>query len=170
MYLADVTKIIKMPIKYCCNSHLFWLCLAVVWFLLPAHVHGQNYNFNIYDSEKGLSSNLTKRVVKDKDGLIWVATDGGVVYFDGIQFRTITSGLPSQYIKDIVITPTGDMLVISDMGIGKITAGTGYHRLIPGTEIDSDTSIVYPKTVYSDRFGRMWISEATGVSRLDGRN
>ncbi|NUQ80633.1 MAG: response regulator [Bacteroidetes bacterium] len=169
MYLADVTKIIKMPIKYCCNSHLFWLCLAVVWFLLPAHVHGQNYNFNIYDSEKGLSSNLTKRVVKDKDGLIWVATDGGVVYFDGIQFRTITSGLPSQYIKDIVITPTGDMLVISDMGIGKITAGTGYHRLIPGTEIDSDTSIVYPKTVYSDRFGRMWISEATGVSRLDGQ-
>ena len=60
-------------------------------------------NFKRFDIEKGLPSNRIYKVIQDKQGFIWVATDKGLSKFDGDEFVNFTTaqGLPSNDIWEI---------------------------------------------------------------------
>jgi len=137
-------------------------------FLIPFSAYPQKFNFNIYDSDKGLASNLAKKVIKDRQGLIWIATDGGLVFFDGIRFRTIIEELPSHYVKDIFLSGDNTLYCVTDMGIGKINENKKFELIWAGSEADSDTTTGYPKSMFQDFAGTQWISERTGISRVAG--
>ncbi|MBN8704334.1 MAG: response regulator [Bacteroidetes bacterium] len=152
-------------------SNYFLKIINLLIFLLlflPFSAFPQKFNFNIYDSDKGLASNLTKKVVKDRQGLIWIATDGGLVFFDGIRFRTIIEDLPSHYVKDIFLSGDNSLYCITDMGIGIINENKKFELIWPGSETDSDTTAAYPKSMFQDFSGTLWISEKTGISRVAG--
>jgi signal transduction histidine kinase len=57
-------------------------------------VNGQdNYTVYHYSNENGLPVNGVKGIELDKEnGLLWVGTQGGLVQFDGKQFRPVISG------------------------------------------------------------------------------
>jgi hypothetical protein len=64
----------------------------VIIFLLIAlrvNVNAQNLNlsFKQYTVNDGLASNEVYQVFKDKKGLVWFATDGGISKFDGKKFK-----------------------------------------------------------------------------------
>ena len=59
-----------------------------------------------YSIENGLPSNRVYKILQDKQGFIWVATDKGVSKFDGKTFKNFTTetGLPTNDIWEIYIT------------------------------------------------------------------
>lgn len=58
-----------------------------------------------YTVEDGLSSNHVYDITQDQDGLIWFATNRGVVKFDGRTFRTfnLKDGLPTTDIYNLMV-------------------------------------------------------------------
>jgi signal transduction histidine kinase len=57
------------------------LLLFLLLYLNP--VFGQSYSSFWYNSENGLPQNSIKDITKDKYGFIWIATEGGIVRYDG---------------------------------------------------------------------------------------
>jgi len=53
---------------------------------LPVYLHAQKIRF--YNSEQGLPNSLIHRVSQDNLGYIWIATENGASYFDGVRFTT----------------------------------------------------------------------------------
>jgi ligand-binding sensor domain-containing protein len=65
--------------------------------------HAQTPNFKHYTVNDGLPSSSIYTVSQDSKGFVWVATDKGVVKFDGYGFKVFTTadGLPTNDIWDI---------------------------------------------------------------------
>ena len=75
----------------------------VVFFLFlffPSIAISQSPRFQNYSVVDGLPSSECYQVLQDKKGFMWIATDKGVVRFDGdnFQFFTISDGLPENCI------------------------------------------------------------------------
>ncbi|WP_449399630.1 two-component regulator propeller domain-containing protein [Chryseobacterium wanjuense] len=60
--------------------------LLLLTFLFISIAFGQQYSSFWYNSESGLPQNSVKDIVKDKYGFIWLATEGGIVRYDGYSF------------------------------------------------------------------------------------
>lgn len=63
----------------------------------PAHgqtVNNYIYNYNIYN---GLPSNRIYDIITDKHGYLWIATEKGVVKYNGYEFKVFgtSDGLPT---------------------------------------------------------------------------
>ncbi|OJJ23834.1 hypothetical protein BKI52_05650 [marine bacterium AO1-C] len=123
-----------------------------------------------YETSDGLSTNLTKAVIKDKQGYIWIATDDGIVRFDGKHFRKIKEGLASEYNKSIYLTKKGEVVVCNDLGILKVQYSSGDSILIKtiitgNTDANDPKKVHYPKGLFEDQQENWWISEPTSILR-----
>ena len=69
----------------------------LIFSLLVTTAAAQDFNYIQYTVTDGLPSNTVYDVKQDTDGYIWLATDAGLVRFDGRKFTTFTQsdGLPS---------------------------------------------------------------------------
>ncbi len=72
-----------------------WLCLA----LLSAPLRAEDaapagaYTLKVWETDDGLPHNSIAGVVQRRDGFLWIATQGGLVRFDGLQFTPLRSPL-----------------------------------------------------------------------------
>ena len=65
---------------------------------------------------QGLSQSTVTSIVQDHDGYIWIGTLNGLNRFDGREFKHFyaddsASGLPSSFIRSLLITEEGELLV-----------------------------------------------------------
>lgn len=60
-------------------------------------------SFTHYTTEDGLPHDFTFRVTQDREGMLWVATDGGLAGYDGNKFLTLdqSDGLANNYVVDV---------------------------------------------------------------------
>jgi sensor histidine kinase YesM len=91
------------------NSWLVGFFVALTFSLnasLPAK------NFNVKD---GLVSNVVRCLHEDKNGDLWIGTDGGISIYNGYFFKTITAkeGLKGNFVWAIVDDPFGGKWVAS---------------------------------------------------------
>src|SRR5271170_4290955 len=71
------------------RSSLFWTLCGIA--SLSTTVHSQetiNLGHQSWSTENGLPQNSVHRVFQSRDGYIWIATEGGVARFNGIDFTT----------------------------------------------------------------------------------
>ncbi|MFA9388530.1 MAG: two-component regulator propeller domain-containing protein [Prolixibacteraceae bacterium] len=76
---------------------IFWSGIAL----------GQDYVFEHFSTNDGLSNNLIRDIAQDQEGYLWFATSGGLNRFDGHSF-------------DIYKTVIGDTLSLSDSRLSNI--------------------------------------------------
>src|SRR4051812_42715151 len=76
--------------------------LSLTLLSLPAVLSGadasdspsdNDYALKVWETDDGLPHNSISSVVQRADGFIWVATQGGLVRFDGLQFTPLSSPL-----------------------------------------------------------------------------
>jgi ligand-binding sensor domain-containing protein len=66
--------------------------ITFTFFIATLYAFGQNqYTGSQYTSENGLPQNSIKDIAADSDGFIWLATEDGLVRFDGRQFKVFES-------------------------------------------------------------------------------
>ncbi len=82
--------------------HIFISCILLIISLAS---FSQSTQTIFYTTKDGLPSNSIYRSILDKHGFLWIATENGLVKFDGKNFKTYTTanGLPDNEITDIFI-------------------------------------------------------------------
>jgi len=123
----------------------------------------------IYNNENGLVSNLAKSISQDEDGYIWIATDAGLSRFDGSTFINFQNALPSLYVKEVMKGVDNRIKVVSDFGIGNFAEQNGvfhYQQIIQSSRQQSSEKLYYPKHLFEDSSGSLWISDLSGISIL----
>ncbi|MFQ5630352.1 MAG: hypothetical protein ACE5I1_16395, partial [bacterium] len=158
-------------------SSRIWLAVSLLFIFIHLFqtnsLFGQELKCINYTIENGLPTNLTKTTLQDETGFIWIGTDAGLLRFDGREFLTFTDALPGKYVKDLFITSGKKFLVVTDLGISTVDRKNGkvsIETFLIGSSARTDSALFYPKTIYEDRHGILWISEPDAVVRYaDGK-
>lgn len=140
------------------------LCLSLVLNVFAQNLG--NFNFEYYDNSSGLSSSEIRRLHKDREGLLWLATGNGLVQYDGQNFITYRSEIMSNDLLGdnniMCVTDTEDYLWIG-------TATGLYKRNKISHQI---TKVLKPgianrtiAVLRTDPDGFIWIGTSKGISK-----
>jgi ligand-binding sensor domain-containing protein/DNA-binding CsgD family transcriptional regulator len=130
---------------------------------------GQPVEYNVYTLNVNLSKGLIKSISVDNQGFIWCATDEGVVRYDGRESRFFKDELTGGFAKAFCKRENGALLVLHDLGLTEIESRsdtTWFRKLCDGKNIESDTLLYYPKTIYEDKKGNIWIGENQSIVKF----
>lgn len=138
---------------------------------LPLLCFSQSLQSIRYSEDNGLTNTLVKSVTTDNNGLIWVATDGGLFLFDGTEFSPWPGEVPSHYIKHVFTRESGDVVISTDMGV--IVACSREKEIVakqlcPGSIQPVDSMMWFPKCSFEDSKGRLWVSDNRRVHCVTG--
>lgn len=162
---------------YFLGARAFFFCflsaqaIFAIFFLsiLTIRLQGQHLNVELYQSKQGLSVNLTKAIAQDNYNFVWIGTDEGLIKFDGTRFYHYPKALSSNYVKSLYRTRKGRLLAVHDMGVAEIISAPDTVAFIPivnGAPERSDTTAHYPKSIFEDDQGALWIGESQTILRL----
>ncbi len=129
------------------------------------------YNFDIYTIRDGLSNNRVNRILQDKQGYLWIATENGLNKFDGYKFikffhdNTDSLSLAGNTVYDLALNNTGNICVASDGGLDIYNPVTnGFDHVFP---LQSDNKLSYKKktvmAVYPENDSIIWFDTADGL-------
>ena len=145
-----------------------------------------------YGTADGLSRGRVNNIVANPDGTLWVATDGGLSYFDNGRIATLTSrnGLPCDAVFWIVEDDTKSFWLNMSCGLVRIprdelvarvaTADKGGNSQ-PGIQlsvfdnsdgvrsVDSGSHSGYTPQVAKASDGKLWMATPNGVRVVDPR-
>jgi signal transduction histidine kinase/ligand-binding sensor domain-containing protein len=141
-----------------------WLLTALL-FINFSQINAQHYQVTTYQADQGFPNPLAKAIYQDEKGFIWTGTDLGLIQFDGKHFTK--HDLSDFYIKSFFRKKSGELYVIHDGGVFEIIHSgdsivfkpqiQGSRELVPNT-------LMFPKGMYEDQFGGMWISEYKSIT------
>src|SRR5690606_15339999 len=94
---------------------LFFLC-----FIVLVSARGQHYRFHQYRVEQGLTGDVIKAVTQDSLGVLWIATAGGLVKYDGLRFITYMDAYRSHYVKGFLHARDDRLLAFGDLDVIEI--------------------------------------------------
>ena len=86
-----------------------------------------------YDSDQGLPQNSVTALLRDRAGYLWIGTYGGLVRYDGHNFRShashATDGPPSDRIIALLEDPQGRLWIATEnAGVGRLDPGERFLR------------------------------------------
>jgi ligand-binding sensor domain-containing protein/signal transduction histidine kinase len=115
----------------------------------------------VWQTESGLPQNTVHAILQTRDGFLWIATEGGLVRFDGEDFavynRKRNPQLPSDVVYGLMQDRAGTLWISTSGGIASYAHGQ-FHSY-------PETSETY--TTFQDASGRIWALTANGVERLE---
>ena len=109
--------------------------------------------------EDGLADNRAQDLLEDQEGILWIATLGGISRFDGRQFQnfTIADGLPNNHVRCLYQDRRGRLWFGTDGGAvvydGQVFQTVRTERVAPITRI------------IEDREGWLWFATQRGAVR-----
>jgi ligand-binding sensor domain-containing protein/two-component sensor histidine kinase len=127
------------------------------------------YTHNVWQTDNGLPQNTIRRIIQTQDGYIWIATDGGLVHFDGISFMVFdkqsTPAIKSNQIRNLYQDREGNLWICTPDGLTGMSGGkfTGYT-------VDDGLSSNSVWSMTEDHAGVLWIITTDGLdSYKDGK-
>jgi ligand-binding sensor domain-containing protein/signal transduction histidine kinase len=134
---------------------------------LDPHTALTQYGYQSWQTDTGLPQNTVHAIVQGRDGYMWVATEGGLVRFDGAEFRAYTRantpGLPSDLIDDLMEDRDGALWISTSGGLARMRDGSveafGAEKGVPGTQV---------WRTFEDARGVVWALTAAGLFRIEG--
>ncbi len=127
------------------------------------------YRLNTWKQDPGLPQAMIHQIVQTRDGYIWLATNGGLVRFDGVQFQTFsrkdTPEIHENQILSILEDRQGNLWA-STYGGGVIRHSNGRFLTLTTQDGLADN---YVRCMFEDSRGHIWIATNQAVSRWDGQ-
>jgi ligand-binding sensor domain-containing protein/signal transduction histidine kinase len=133
---------------------------------LDPHTALAQYGYQSWQTDTGLPQNTVHAIVQGRGGFLWIATEGGLVRFDGVDFRAYTRantpGLPSDLIDDLMQDRLGSLWISTSGGLARIRGGKveafGPKQGIPSTQV---------WRTFEDAHGTVWALTASGLFRIE---
>lgn len=133
---------------------------------LDPHTALREYGYQSWQTDTGLPQNTVHAIVQGRDGFLWIATEGGLVRFDGVDFKVMTHArvpaLPSDLVDDLMEDRDGDLWVSTSGGLARLRGG---QLEAIGAEIGIPATQVW--RTFEDGRGRVWVLTAAGLFRME---
>ncbi len=152
------------------SSALVRLLLLLLLGNFSGSLAAQQLQIGKYNFYSDFSKGLIKAVVTDSVGFVWVATDEGLIRFDGKDRIFYKETLPGGFAKGFLKRKNKPLLVVHDYGVTEIISRpdtTYFRKLTAGATVDSDDKLFFPKSLYEDQKQRLWIGEIQSIARLE---
>ncbi|MBT9331905.1 sensor histidine kinase [Paracidobacterium acidisoli] len=135
---------------------------------LDPHTPLRQYGYQSWQTDTGLPQNTIHCIVQGHDGYLWIATEAGLVRFDGEQFvtwtRQTTPQLPGDLIYHLMEDHSGALWISTAGGLARWQNGQlrsfGQSDGLPPGEVWS---------TFQDSRGAIWALTAAGPARFDGQ-
>jgi two-component sensor histidine kinase len=126
-------------------NKLSLLIILICFAWVPLIAQEDSADFHHFTTADGLPSNNIYSVIKDRLGYIWMATDNGVVKYNGSSFRIFNTndGLSSNDVWRVYEDKSGRIwLLTNSYYIGYISGDT-YHPV----HLQNGSNFIYPKQI-----------------------
>jgi len=142
------------------RAGLRWLSLIP---LLASAAGTSSWFVRPWLTDDGLLDNDVTGVAQDRQGYLWVATDGGLTRFDGVRFREVELSTPSQrtrpqHIRAMMVENDGTVWVAVD---GPLVFSLAAARTNVFTARDGLPNF-RPSSLAQDHDGSVWVGYADG--------
>jgi signal transduction histidine kinase/ligand-binding sensor domain-containing protein len=126
------------------------------------------YTHEVWQTDHGLPQNSVNSIQQTKDGFLWLATQEGLVRFDGVQFTVFdknnTPQIKNNHIVSLCLDKQG-VLWIAMLSEGVLTYDQGVFSTVQNIPQISGTQL---RHIYRDYNGGVWISTRdSGVVNID---
>jgi signal transduction histidine kinase/ligand-binding sensor domain-containing protein len=129
---------------------------------LDPHAALGQYGFQSWQTDSGLPQNTVHAIVQGRDGFLWIATEGGLVRFDGVEFAVMTHAntnrLPSDLIDGLMEDRGGTLWISTSGGLARMRDGN----------IEAIGGATQVWRTFEDARGTVWALTASGLFRVDG--
>lgn len=128
---------------------------------LDPHAALKQYGFQSWQTDSGLPQNTVHAIAQGRDGFLWIATEGGLVRFDGVDFSVLTHantpGLPSDLIDGLMEDASGTLWISTSGGLARMHSG----------RIEAVGGATQVWRTFQDTRGTVWALTASGLFRVD---
>lgn len=127
-------------------------------------MHAQQPFLRYYNLSSGFPHAQVWDIVQDANGILWFATTGGLVRYDGIEYTVYTKdeGLPGNTIRNLSLDSSGIIWLGTDEGLVRFD-GKNFTTI---TITDNGESLAVWQLI-KDRTGRTWITTDRGIYLQD---
>src|SRR5499427_8584839 len=125
------------------------------------------YGLSVWTTENGLPQNTVRDILQTRDGFIWLATNGGLVRFDGIDFTVFdthsTPQIRSNEIGSLMEDRQGALWICTSQGLTRLDK-QGFSSYTTAEGLSSDSVL----STLEDREGTIWVTTTGGLCSSDG--
>jgi signal transduction histidine kinase/CheY-like chemotaxis protein/ligand-binding sensor domain-containing protein len=141
---------------------------SAIWALNPKLAITQ-YTHDVWAASEGLPQNSVRSIVQTSDGYLWLATQKGLVRFDGAEFTVFnlanTPTLGDNHIICLTTDSRGTLWIGTGLGVVSHQGGH-FTPLVTSIPLPSTTV----RAIYVDTAGTLWIGTEAGVAKhRDGK-
>lgn len=129
--------------------------------LAAVTAHAQQYTFQYYGVEQGLTDLAVRALFQDQRGFLWLGTEGGIFRYDGTRFQSFgpADGIPVSNAAMFGEAPDGSLLVGGQFGLYRQTAPERFEQLtMPGAK-----TVNWGSGIQRGSSGRTWIATDAGL-------
>ncbi len=157
-----------------------------LWFgtVLEGLIRYDGNEFVTFTEEDGLGSNMIRGIVEDEEGVLWIATSGGLTKYDGETFTTLTNYEPitvtqgwsehgnHRELWDVMIDSRGGLWITTADGVFQYDGEIFTRFEMPVVAVDRKW-LFTPRNVscvFEDQGGDLWFgTDGAGAVRYDGK-
>lgn len=134
--------------------------------------------FDTVGVEQGLAQESVTALTQDRDGFVWLGSQGGLTRFDGHRARVYSAtpgdphSLVDNYVTALLEDRDGRLWVGTMGGLARFDPGTdGFETIAAPAESERGTGARQVRALLADRddAARLWIGSADGLHRYDTR-
>lgn len=135
-----------------------WIGLSYLCLILP--LAAQRYNFQTFGYDDGLKNLAIERILQDREGFLWVATQNGLFRYDGYRFTEFgpKEGVPAGWLVCLHESPDGTLWV-SNVDSVVHSEGNGFVKV----DLSPAKRARGVQAIASDQSGRVYIATKDGL-------
>ncbi len=143
-------------------NRLFYISLFLI--ISVTELFSQSLSVLQFTSDDGLPQNTAESIILDRKGVMWIATEDGVVAYDGVKFKTISTadGLIHTHVKVIFEDSKYNLWFGTTEGLSKYNGKT-----FTNYSYENGFRNVYIKHITEDKKGNIFVAtEKKGIARI----
>ncbi|TXK64984.1 hypothetical protein FU658_03995 [Alkalisalibacterium limincola] len=133
----------------------------------------RDFYFEPLAVERGLLQNTVTAMIQDRDGYVWIGTQGGLHRYDGQGVRLFRhlsddpGSLPDSFVTALAEGREGELWVGTNTGhLARLDLATGTALRMPSTAFAHDERHQYVRAL-RHHDGAVWVASHAGVERFD---
>ncbi|WP_353069630.1 two-component regulator propeller domain-containing protein [Tunturibacter empetritectus] len=151
------------------RSSLIWTSCGIAVLSLSAHSQSlNNFGYQSWSTENGLPQNSAHQIFQSTDGYIWIATEGGVARFNGIDFKVFNHETTTEITSDDICcfaqSHASPLWIATSDGLLRYSAGT-FHRYSAANGLPTGRIL----NLAAAEDGTLLILTTDGLASFDGQ-